>query len=268
MELPDTHCHLTDEAYERDVDEVLRRARLAGVTGFITVGTDPKEWQSTIELAERERDVFCSLAVHPHDAERYVGGSDRVLAKLIELARSPKVVAVGETGLDFHYLNSPAKAQIEMFTKHLEIARKLSLPLIIHCRKAFEELFSILKDFEDLRGVFHCFSGGRGELERAVGRGFFISFAGVITFRNAKRAVEMLKAVPENRVLLETDCPYLAPQPHRGKRNEPAYIVEILSKASEVRSIAPEELAKVVSQNCLHLFQPGILCTAYKEEQK
>ncbi|MHC4867360.1 MAG: TatD family hydrolase, partial [Planctomycetota bacterium] len=214
MELIDTHCHLTFEDLACDVAAVVERSRAAGVTGWITVGTDPEHNQKCVELAEKYEGMYAAVAVHPHDAKTV---TDETLAKLRDLARHPKVVAIGETGLDYHYNHSLHEEQRRVFAEHLKIAAELDLPVIIHCRKAFDETTEILRQHGQnvQKVVFHCFSGSAEQAKIVLDRGYYVSFTGVVTFKNAEKTRKAAVVVPIDRLMLETDCPYMSPEPMR-----------------------------------------------------
>ncbi|MBN2593694.1 MAG: TatD family hydrolase, partial [Sedimentisphaerales bacterium] len=228
MELIDTHCHLTFEQLAGDIEAVVERSRTAGVTGWITVGTDPQHNQKAVELTNRLENLYATVGIHPHDAKDV---TVKALTELKELASSEKVVAIGETGLDFHYDFSPRPDQRRAFEAQLEIAQDLNLPVVIHCREAFDETIDILEHFISVKGrlkgvVFHCFSGSAEQARIVLDHGFYISFTGVVTFKNAVKTREAAKIVPTDRLMLETDCPYMSPEPMRKQKiNEPALMV-------------------------------------------
>ncbi len=237
MRLIDSHAHLTDERLANDAEAVIDRAREAGVAAVVTIGSDLEDSRGAIALVERFSGVYASVGIHPHAAAR---ADEETFAEIEALARSRNVVAVGETGLDYYYDHSPRETQRSAFLRHLELARRLDLPVVVHSRDADEDLSAVLKEGgHEVRGVLHCFTGGRALLEAALAAGWYISFSGLITFRNFADA-ELLRAVPQDRFLVETDSPYLAPVPHRGKRNEPAHVVLVAQRAAELRG---EEVA-------------------------
>lgn len=250
----DTHAHLTDERLLPEVDAVVERARAAGVDTIVTVGTHRDDWQTALDVARRFPGVYASLGVHPHDAD---AASEEVLAELRELLREPRVVAVGETGLDYFYDNSPREAQRRAFLRHLEIARETGLPVVVHSRSADDDLRDILADARGVTGVLHCFAGGRALLERAVEVGWYVSFSGMVTFKKYADA-DLVRAVPGDRILVETDSPYLAPVPHRGKTNEPAFVPLVAARAAEIRGEDPEEFAAATVRNARAFYRlPG-----------
>jgi TatD DNase family protein len=262
MELFDTHCHLTDRAFRPDLEEVLARARAAGVVGMVCVGYDLESSRAAVALAEREDDVWAAVGLHPHYAVR--AGRD-LEAALRSLARHPKVVAVGETGLDFYRDLSPRDVQKAVFLRQIEVALGTGLPLIVHDRDAHDETLQILEEAYGRRdgagdrrggrsGVMHCFSGDEAMARSCVELGFSLSFTGTVTLPRASRVRAVAASVPEERLLIETDCPYLAPQSRRGRRNEPAYIGEVAAALAAARGDAPDRLALLTSRNARTLF--------------
>ncbi|MEW6447769.1 MAG: TatD family hydrolase [Bacillota bacterium] len=253
MQLTDTHCHLDDERFEADRAKVIERARAAGVTQIITVGYDIDSSRRAIDLAGLLPGVFAVVGVHPHDAAAAPPDYIEVLRRL---AREPRLVAVGEIGLDYYRDLSPRPVQREVFIAQLRLARELGLPVVIHCRDAHGEVYEILKrEAAGLAGVMHCFSGSWEEAKRFLALGFHISIAGPVTFPQSTKLVEVARRVPLDRLLLETDAPYLTPVPHRGKRNEPAYLVHTAQKVAGIRGISLEELASATAENAKRLFR-------------
>jgi TatD DNase family protein len=258
----DSHAHIDGEEFEADRDEVVARARGAGVRAILNVGTgDPHggNFERAVAVAERYEGVYASVGVHPHDARLYDEAAERLL---LEFIRGRRVVAVGEIGLDYHYDNSPRDVQREVFARQLRLARAEGLPVIIHSRDADEETLEILRtEYEGTErgGVMHCFGGGPALAEGALALGFYISFAGNVTFKKADALREVARTVPLERLLVETDCPYLAPVPHRGRRNEPAYVVETARFLAELRGVRDEELGRTTSENFLRLFGVGLV---------
>ena len=250
MELIDTHCHLTFEQLARDIEAVIDRSRAAGIAGWITVGTDPQQNRKAVELTNRFENMYATVGIHPHDAKDVAADT---MAELKEFARSEKVVAIGETGLDFHYDFSPRQDQRRVFEAQLEIARELNLPVIIHCREAFDETIDILEQFIGLKGrlkgvVFHCFGGSARQARIVLDHGFYISFTGVVTFKNAEKAREAAKIVPTDRLMLETDCPYMSPAPMRNQKiNEPALMVHSARFLAELKEMDPADFARAVT---------------------
>jgi len=250
MELIDTHCHLTFEPLADDVEEVLERSRSAGVTAWITVGTDAQQNRKAVELADRFEHMYAAVGIHPHDAKDVTG---QTIAELEELARSEKVVALGETGLDYHYNFSQHAEQRRAFAAQLEIARELNLPVIVHCREAFDETMDILERSIRLEGrlkgvVFHCFSGSAEQARVVLDYGFYISLTGVVTFKNAAKAQQVARSVPTDRLMLETDCPYMSPEPMRKQKiNEPALMIHTARFLAELKEMSPSDFAQAVT---------------------
>jgi TatD DNase family protein len=253
----DSHCHLDDAVFDEDRDEVLQRAREAGVGRFLAIGTGggPPDLEVATRLAERYEPVYATVGIHPHDAAKADVAS---LDRLAELCGHPKVVAVGEIGLDYHYDNSPREKQREVFVDQMQIARQAGKPIVIHTRDAWEDTMELLSTHWQpggLSGIMHCFSGDAGQAAEALELGFLISFAGVVTFRRAETLRAAAAAVPLDRLLVETDAPYLTPEPYRKiRRNEPRYVVETARKVAEVRAVEYEELAAATSRNFCALF--------------
>lgn len=253
--LTDTHCHLADPGLGGDLSGVLERARAAGVERIVSVGAlGPIDTDRlTVEIAARHPNVHAVVGVHPHDAKDC---DDARIEALRALARSPKVVAIGETGLDFHYLRSPAEAQEASLRRHLALAAELELPIVIHCRAAEERLAAIVREtgIPARGGVIHCFTGDRNAAGEFIALGFYLSFSGILTFRNAGELRAAAKLVPDGRVMVETDAPYLAPEPYRGRRNEPAFMRRTLEALADIRATDLERLAVVVSENACRFF--------------
>jgi TatD DNase family protein len=252
----DTHCHLADARFRDDVEAVIARASAAGVAQIISVGAiGPIECDRlTVEIAERHRDVFAAVGVHPHDAKDC---SPARIAQLRGLAASKKVVAIGESGLDFHYMHSPREAQEASLRAHLALAAELDLPIVIHCRDAERRLVEIVRETEipPRGGVIHCFTGDGEAAREFIALGFCISFSGIITFRNSAPIREAASIVPDDRVMVETDAPYLAPEPYRGKRNEPAYVNRTLETLANLRRVEVDALGAGVIANAARVFR-------------
>jgi len=251
----DSHAHLDDPRFDSDRDAMLQRAWDAGVRKILTIGngSGPDEMGCGIPIAESHDWIYASVGVHPHDAAKV---EERHYSKIEQLARHPKVLAIGETGLDFYYDNSPREAQREVFRRQLELANALQLPVIIHTRDADAETEEILKQVRPQRGVIHCFTSGDKLADFALGIGFYISFSGIVTFPSAKALAEVARRIPSDRILLETDCPYLAPVPHRGKRNEPGFVADTTRFVAELRGVTPDALAAQASANFDRVFPP------------
>ena len=256
--LIDTHSHLDDRRFDHDREAVIARAQEAGVHTFITIGCDLATSRAAVALADRYPFVYATVGVHPHEV-RHV--KDDWFTELRDLARHPKVLAYGEIGLDYHYDHSPRDIQRARFREQVRLARELTLPIVIHTREAQEDTIGILKEerASELGGVFHCFSGDAWLAKDALDLGFYVSFSGVITFHNATMLREIAVTVPMDRLLIETDCPYLTPVPHRGKRNEPAYVKLVAEQIARVRSarepMSVEEVGQVTSANARRAFK-------------
>jgi TatD DNase family protein len=247
MELIDTHCHLTFDDLCGDIEQVLERSRNAGVTSWITVGTDSQENRKAIELAGRFDNMYAAIGIHPHDAKSVTA---ETIEELKKLAKNKKVVAIGETGLDYHYDFSKRQDQVRVFAEHLKVAAELNLPVIIHCRKAFDETLDVLNQHG--RGVekvvFHCFSGSAEQAKIVLDKGFYISFTGVVTFKNARIKQQAAKVVPLDRLMLETDCPYMSPEPMRKQKvNEPALMVHTAGFLAELKKMPLPDFAEAVT---------------------
>ena len=254
----DSHAHIDGAEFDEDRDEVLRRARDAGVEIVLNVGTgDPHSgvFERAIKFGSQHQSIYTAIGTHPHDAGKYDQAAEDTIKTL--LSKGERVVAWGEIGLDFHYDNSPREQQLEAFRKQLRAARELDLPVIIHTREAEDDTIAILREeYVDAtrKGVFHCFTGTTELAERAVDFGFMISFSGILTFKKAEDLRETARRVPLDRLLIETDCPYLAPIPYRGKRNEPAYVIEVARCLADVHQVSAEEIADATSHNFAGLF--------------
>ena len=243
MTLIDTHCHLTFEQFS-DIEAVIQRSIYAGVRGWITVGTDLEDSRKAVELANRFENMFAAVAIHPHEAK---SADQKAIAELKELAKNKKVVAIGETGLDFHYDFSTPQQQLDCFIRHLEIVAELNLPVIIHSREAFDETLKVLERGGGVKSkvVFHCFSGSAEQAKLILDRGYFISFTGVVTFKNAEKTRKAATAVPVERLMIETDAPYMSPEPMRKQKvNEPALLVHTARFMAELKGIEPTEFAQ------------------------
>src|SRR5687768_12437574 len=258
----DSHAHIDGEEFDADRDEVVARARAAGVRAILNVGTgDPHggNFERAVAVAEKYEGVYAAAGVHPHDARLYDESAERRLLEVLK--GSELVVALGEIGLDYHYDNSPRDVQREVFARQLRLAQSLSLPVIIHSREADEETLEVLRaEYAGVArgGVMHCFGGGPALAEGALALGFCISFAGNVTFKKADALREVASTVPLERLLVETDCPYLAPVPFRGRRNEPAHVVETARFIAELRGVGHEELGRLTSENFARLFGVGL----------
>jgi TatD DNase family protein len=248
--LIDTHAHL-DYFDPEDLPHVLSRAQESGVDRIITIGTDLASSRRAVEIATADDSIYAAVGVHPHDVVDFNKDARRELAMLAE---NDRVVAIGETGLDYYRMLSPREAQIAVFGEHIELATRLKLPLIIHCRDAYDDLKSILAAKKPEHAVLHCFSGDPADVEVFLDLGCYISFSGTVTFGNAPNLREAAALVPWDRLLVETDCPYLTPHPHRGRRNEPAYVKLVAEKIAEVKGVPFEKVVKETSANADRFF--------------
>jgi TatD DNase family protein len=254
----DSHCHIDGAEYDADRDDVISRARAAGVTTMLNVGTgDPHSgaFERAVELAEQHTDIYAAVGVHPHDAKLF---DDQAEQRLLDLAKqSQRVIAWGEIGLDYHYDHSPRDVQREVFERQLRLARLLELPVIIHSREADDDTIAILREEMagyERGGVMHCFGGGMEMARSAIALGFSISFAGNLTFKKAEALREIARQLPLDRLLIETDCPYLTPVPFRGRRNEPARVVETARCLAGLHGNELEEIGRITSENFARLF--------------
>ncbi len=256
--LIDTHMHLDDARYDGDREAMIARAREAGVETFITIGCDLTTSHAAVALAEQYPFVYATIGVHPHEV-KYI--ADGWYDELHRLATHRKVVAYGEIGLDYHYHYSPPNEQRTRFREQIGLARELKLPIVIHTREAQEDTIAILREenASEVGGVFHCFSGDAWLAKHALDLGFYLSFSGILTFQNAAMLREIAKTVPIDRLLIETDCPYLTPMPHRGKRNEPAYVRLVAERLAELKSVevplSVEDIGRITTDNARRLFK-------------
>ncbi|MDR3559897.1 MAG: TatD family hydrolase [Negativicutes bacterium] len=248
----DSHAHIDDKRFNDDREDVIARAAAAGVTGIINAGADMFSSARAVELAEKYPAVYAAVGIHPHDAKE---AKDTDYEKLSLWAEKPKVVAIGEIGLDYHYDLSPRDVQQTVFVRQLDLARQLAMPVIIHDREAHADIMATMKkEGRGLSGVFHCFSGSLEMAREVLALGLYISIAGPVTFANAHKLLEIAQVIPLDRLLVETDSPYLTPQPHRGKRNEPAYVRLVAEKVAEIRGITLEALAAATTDNVRQVF--------------
>ena len=255
--LIDTHTHLDDARYNDDRDAMIARAREAGVEAFVTIGCDLATSQAAVAIANQHPFVYASVGVHPHEVKHI---SDGWYDEFRRLVNNKKVVAYGEIGLDYHYNHSSPKDQRERFREQIQLARELNLPVIIHTREAQDDTMTILKEEKasEIGGVFHCFSGDAWLAKDALDLGFHLSFSGILTFQNATMLRDIAKNTPLDRVLIETDCPYLTPVPHRGKRNEPAYVAHVAKQLAAIHpELSLEQIGQRTTENAKRLYQWG-----------
>ena len=258
MRLIDSHCHLNYDGLSERQDEVLATARSRGVAGFLNISTRQREWNDVIAAAERNGDVWASVGVHPHEADAH---PDLGAAALVEGANHPRVIAIGECGLDYFYEKSDRGAQRERFQAHIDAARQTGLPLVVHTREAEDDTAEMLERSAGeggVTGVLHCFTGSTELARKALDIGFFISLSGIVTFKNARDLQETAKAIPIDRLLVETDSPFLAPVPHRGKTCEPAFVADTAAFVADLRGEAPEALADATTANFFRLFSRAV----------
>lgn len=249
----DSHAHYDDEQFDTDRDDVLKSIRQQGVIRVVNPSSNLDSARKCIELSKSFDFLYCAVGIHPHDAKEF---SEEAVKTVRELALNKKVVAVGETGLDYHYNFSPPDIQKQCFSAHIQLALELKLPLIIHDREAHKDTLDIIRAEKgyEAGGVFHCFSGSIELAKEVLDMGFYISLGGAVTFKNAKKPVEVAKYVPIDRLLVETDSPYMAPVPHRGKRNDSGYLHEIIRKISEIRNTDYDFIAETTALNADRLF--------------
>jgi len=250
----DTHAHLHFQEFAADLAGVLERARDAGVRFMLTIGTDVADSRAAVALAETHADLYAAVGIHPHDA---ADADDAGLAEIDRLAASPKVVAVGQIGLDFYRNLSPRETQKRVFRRQLAMARRLEKPALIHCREAHAETLEILQEegIGEIGGIMHCFSGDAAIARRCLDLGLLISLAGPVTYPNARKLPEVVRLTPADRLVVETDCPFLPPQPYRGKRNEPAYLPITAARVAELKGQPLEELGPLMAENALSLLR-------------
>ena len=252
--LVDSHCHLDFPDFASEINAVVARAREAGIGRMVTISTRVRQHAQVLAIAEKFSDVFCSVGTHPHNAHEEL---DIDANALIEIAKHPKVVAIGESGLDYHYNKSPREAQSLGLRQHIAAARETGLPLVIHSRECDADMMRILKE-ETEKGAFpavlHCFTGGRDLAFTAIELGHYVSFTGILTFKNSQDLRDIAAALPADRVLVETDAPFLAPLPYRGKRNEPSYVVETAKVLAATRGVSAEEITRQTTENFFRLF--------------
>ncbi|HTA67520.1 MAG TPA: TatD family hydrolase [Bryobacteraceae bacterium] len=259
MSLIDSHCHLDSPEFDTDRDEVVARALEAGVEQMVAIGTGsgPPDLEAGIRLADRYPQFYATVGIHPHDAAK---ATDPDFQRLAELLSHPKVVALGEIGLDYHYDFSPRETQTSVFIQQMEIAAAAKKPIVIHTREAWDDTAALLEQYwkpHGMGGIMHCFSGGPAEAQRALHLGFYLSFGGIVTFPKALDLQAAAKEAPVDRILVETDSPYLAPVPKRGKRNEPALVVHTARKLADLRGQSLEEVSLVTTENFRRLMGKG-----------
>lgn len=251
--LIDSHAHLDDSRFQEDREYLINSLNKNGIELVINIGADLQTSINSVELANKYENIYAVIGVHPHSAREV---TEQTLKQLKNMSKNNKVVAIGEIGLDFYYDNSPRDIQRKWFKEQLKLAKELNLPVVIHSRDAAQETFDTIKEAQDgkLRGVLHCYSSSVEMAIEYIKLGFYISLGGPVTFKNARVAREVAKEVPLDRLLIETDCPYLTPEPYRGKRNEPMYVKYVAEKIAEIKGITFEELSKATNRNTKELF--------------
>lgn len=252
LKMIDSHAHLNDKVFADDLDAVIARACEAGVHKIINVGYDLESSRYGIELAQKYDRLWAVVGLHPHDAKTWTATTEDILK---EMSKHPKVLAIGEIGLDFHYDNSPREEQRAVFRKQLALAQKLDLPAVIHSRDAAQETLEIIREYPDVSCLLHCYSGSFEMSEEYARLGCYFSFGGPITFKNAKRLQEVVSRISLARVLIETDCPYLTPHPYRGKRNEPGYLPLIAEKLAEIHGRSLNDIVNITEENTRRFFR-------------
>ena len=251
MTIFDTHAHYDDSRFDGDRDELLSGLPQRGVCNVINIGCDVHSSQLSLDMADRYGHVYAAVGIHPQQSgEAEAGDIDR----LRELARHPKAVAIGEIGLDYHYDLAPHEVQIDWFERQLQLARELNKPVVIHEREAVEDCLNVIRKYDDIKGVFHCYSGSWETAKELLKRGFYLSFTGVLTFKNARRALEVVQNMPLERLMVETDAPYMAPEPFRGKRCDSSMIRYMLEKIADLRGITTDEASAITTANAKRFF--------------
>lgn len=249
----DSHAHLDDDRFEEDRDLVIKSLKENGIELAINIGADLKTSYNSVELAKQYDNIYAAVGIHPHSARE---ADKTALEEIEKMAKENKVVAIGEIGLDYYYDHSPRDVQRKCFKDHLELAKRLNLPVVIHSRDASQETFDIIKEAQDgsLKGVLHCYSGSLEMAIEYIKLGFYISFAGPITFKNARVVKEVAEGISLDKLLIETDCPYLTPEPFRGKRNEPKYVKYVAEEIARIKGVRVEEVVEAATRNTKELF--------------
>ena len=253
----DSHCHLADPKFALDLPEVLQRAKAAGIDHFMAIADTLVEAKKCIELADSHSEIFCTVGIHPHGAKDWQEGDDDRLRSLV--ASSSKVKAMGEIGLDYHYDHSPRDIQRDVFGTQLLLAKELSLPSVVHCREAVEDVRAIIQEVDPVSLVIHCCTEEWEDVQELVAKGYFLSFTGIATYPNAIAVRRTIERCPLSQMMIETDSPYLAPVPHRGKRNEPAYVIEVARVIAQIKGLSLEEVQRATTEQTLAFFNLGAL---------
>ncbi|SJZ97453.1 TatD DNase family protein [Cetobacterium ceti] len=252
MKLVDTHCHIDNEKFNEDRIEVIKRIE-ENLEFAVNIGYDLESSRRTLRLTRVYDCIYGTVGFHPTDISKYTEEAEK---ELEDMAREEKIVAIGEIGLDYYWMEDPKEKQQEIFRRQLKLAQKLNMPVSIHTRDAMEDTVKILKEFPDIKGVIHCYPGSVETAKELIDR-FYLGIGGALTFKNAKKLVNVVKEIPLDRLVLETDCPYMAPEPNRGKRNEPIYVKFVGEKIAEIKGISYEEVAKVTTENAKRLYSIG-----------
>ena len=251
----DTHAHMDDRAFNEDREELLAGFAQKGVALVMNPGCSLESSRNAVALAEKYPFVYAAVGSHPDVADEV---NEAVLEEYRKLCKlSDKVKAIGEIGIDYHYEDIPRDLQLKAFRMQMELARELGLPVIVHEREAHEDGMAVVREFPDVTGVFHCYSGSAEMARQLVDKGWYIGFTGVLTFKNARRAIEAAQAIPIERIVLETDCPYMAPEPFRGKRNDPGYLYRMAEKLAEIKNVSVEEIHRITTENGKRLYHIG-----------
>ncbi|MBR3978973.1 MAG: TatD family hydrolase [Oscillospiraceae bacterium] len=248
----DTHAHMNDPAFDEDRDSVILGLQDKGVSHFLNAGCSLASSRDCVAMAEKYPFVYASVGSHPDSADEV---NDEVIDEFRRLARHPKVKAIGEIGLDYYYETIPREVQQKAFRMQLALARELDMPVIVHERNAHDDGMKIVKEFKEVTGVFHCYSGSAEMARQLVNMGWYIGFTGVLTFKNARKAVETAESIPLDRIVLETDCPFMAPEPYRGRRNDPGYLPRMAEKLAEIRGLPVEEVIAATTENAKRLYR-------------
>ena len=250
MKIIDSHVHLNSERFDEDRDEVFKRIE-ENLDFVVNIGYDLESSEISVDYANKYSFVYATIGFHPDEIEGY---SDEAEKKLEELAKNKKVLAIGEIGLDYHWMTRPKEEQWEIFRRQLRLARKLNKPVVIHTREAMEDTINILNEFPDITGILHCYPGSVETARRMIDR-FYLGIGGVLTFKNAKKLVDVVKEIPIERLVIETDCPYMAPTPYRGQRNEPIYTEEVVKKMAELKNMSYEDVVRITNENTRKAFK-------------
>lgn len=248
----DSHCHLADTQFSEDLSDVLKRAKAAGIHTMVTIADSIPEAEDCVKLAGKHKNIFCTVGVHPHNAKEWKRGDSDLLKDMV--SGSKKVRAIGEIGLDYHYDHSPRDTQRGVFLEQLTLSRELGLPAVVHSREAIKDVETIIREVEPLQVVIHCCTEKWDDVAWLVELGHFLSFTGIATYAKSKDIHETIKNCPLEQMMIETDSPYLAPEPHRGKRNEPAYVVEVAKHVAKLKDVSVEEVEKATTKNAMEFF--------------